>query len=50
MKAKPPIDNAATVISNEILRPGWYIARRIHQSNPQIIDVTDGINYLTFKK
>jgi hypothetical protein len=49
MKSQPTIDNATTVISNEILRPVWYSARRVHQSNPQIIDATDGINYFTFK-
>jgi hypothetical protein len=49
MKAQPTTDNATTVISNEILRPVWYTARRVHQSNPQIIDATDGIHYLSFK-
>jgi hypothetical protein len=49
MKSYPSIDNATTVISNENLRPVWYTSRLVHQSNPQIIDATDEINYLTFK-
>jgi hypothetical protein len=31
MKAQPTIDNATTVISNQILKPVWYAGRRIHQ-------------------
>jgi hypothetical protein len=49
MSSQSQIDNATTIISKEILRPVWNAARRIHQSNPQIIDATDGINYVTFK-
>jgi hypothetical protein len=49
MSSQPTIDNSTTVISNQILRPVWYASRRVHQSNPQIIDATDEINYLAFK-
>jgi hypothetical protein len=49
MKIQPQTDNATTVISNEILRPIWYAARRIQKNSPNIVDATDGINYLTFK-
>jgi hypothetical protein len=48
-KAQPQVDNATTVISNEILRPVWRIARQLHQGNPEIIDATDGVNYIKFK-
>jgi hypothetical protein len=49
MKAQPQMENASTVISSLILRPVWYAAKRLHQTNPQIIDITDSINYITFK-
>jgi hypothetical protein len=49
MKAQPQIENASTIISSLILRPKWYTAKRVHQSNPNIIDITDGTSYITFK-
>jgi hypothetical protein len=49
MKAQPQVDNATTVVSNLILRPVWNVAKRIHQNNPQLIDITDRISYITFK-
>jgi hypothetical protein len=47
--AIPHSDNATTVISNEIIKNVWKKAKYVHKVKPEVIDISDGVNYITFK-
>jgi hypothetical protein len=46
----PKFESAYTVITNDVIRPIWNLSKQYAKGNPNIVNITDGVNFINFKK